>query len=831
MKVFLSCLLLLPLSAFADTIHVDKVYLQGALVLQTPYQTDKTNMKGTTFDMEEVLSKNSTLIDLPTGDKTIRRATALPAIDNKPTLRALRFTLRTQDFLRPTIIAKNLSKYKMYLNGKEISAGQPFSLRPGESNVDILSLTKPEEKDSFNISLAGKDLNLLQINATGKRLYVRDDMILGPHPNYLSISPNGRYLAYSIVTVKKDGTSVYETFIKDVKSQKVLNRYNAYTDVRWLPKADIMYGTREETGGRVLYTFDPATQQESVLASGIPTGSFEISPQRDYLVYRVEEDGQSYENGIKRIFQPDDRMPGWRKRQSLFRYDLKTGTMARLTFGKESVGLEDISSDGRRLLLLYDRFEATQRPFNRKVILTLDLSTNKVDTIYNNATFVESCSFSPDDKQILIKASPAAFDGIGSEVKPDQFPNSFDYRLYLLDLATKQVRPILKNFKPSVNRVNWATGDKNIYFSADDGFDISYFKLNPQTEKVIKFSLPVTCLGSCGLSYNEAQPRLFFTGQTDHSAREMFLASLKDAKPAATRIGNIDFAKMMKDVALPACKDWSFKTERGDTIKGFYYVPANFDPNKKYPMIVYYYGGCTPTTKQLEYVYPVADFANQGYVAYVVEPSGAIGFGQEFAARHVNTWGDESSDDIIQGVKAFLKAHPFVDKSRIGCIGASYGGFMTQYLQTKTDIFACGISHAGISDIGAYWGGGYWGYSYGETAEYGSFPWNNPDLFVKHSPLYNADKIHTPLLLLHGTVDTNVPTDQSQAIFTALKILGRPTAYVAVEDQNHYIGDFTKRKAWQEIINAWFAMWLKQKPLWWNTLYPGDEFDKTNTTK
>ena len=229
-------------------------------------------MKGTTFDLEEVLSKNSTLIDLPTGDKTIRRATALPAIDNKPTLRALRFTLRTQDFVRPTVIAKSLGKYKMYLNGKEIYSGQPFSLQPGESNVDILCLTKPEEKDSFNVSVAGKDLNLLQINATGKRLYVRDDMILGPHPNYLSISPNGRYLAYSIVTVKKDGTSAYETIIKDVKSQKVLNRYNAYSDVKWLPKADIMYGTREETGGRVLYTFDPATQQESVIASGIPAG-------------------------------------------------------------------------------------------------------------------------------------------------------------------------------------------------------------------------------------------------------------------------------------------------------------------------------------------------------------------------------------------------------------------------------------------------------------------------------------------------------------------------------------------------------------------------------
>ena len=153
---------------------------------------------------------------------------------------------------------------------------------------------------------------------------------------------------------------------------------------------------------------------------------------------------------------------------------------------------------------------------------------------------------------------------------------------------------------------------------------------------------------------------------------------------------------------------------------------------------------------------------------------------------------------------------------------------MTQYLQTRTDIFACAISHAGISDITAYWGGGYWGYTYGEAAEYGSFPWNNPDLFVKHSPLYNADKIHTPLLLLHGTVDTNVPTNQSQAMYTALRILDRPVAYVTVENQDHHILDWKKRMAWQQIINAWFALWLKDEPLWWNTLYPGDCFDRTS---
>lgn len=86
---------------------------------------------------------------------------------------------------------------------------------------------------------------------------------------------------------------------------------------------------------------------------------------------------------------------------------------------------------------------------------------------------------------------------------------------------------------------------------------------------------------------------------------------------------------------------------------------------------------------------------------------------------------------------------------------------MTQYLQTQTDIFAAAISHAGISDHTSYWGEGYWGYSYSEVSMANSYPWSNPDLFVKQSPLFNADKIHTPLLFLHGDADVNVPVGES----------------------------------------------------------------------
>jgi len=177
--------------------------------------------------------------------------------------------------------------------------------------------------------------------------------------------------------------------------------------------------------------------------------------------------------------------------------------------------------------------------------------------------------------------------------------------------------------------------------------------------------------------------------------------------------------------------------------------PADFDPNKKYPMLVYYYGGTTPTTRGISNPYCAQLFASRDYVVYVIQPSGTIGFGQEFSARHVNAWGKRTADDIIEGTKQFCKEH------RIGCLGASYGGFMTQYLQTQTDIFAAAVSHAGISDVTSYWGEGYWGYSYNAIAAADSYPWKNPDLFTKQGSLFNADKINTPLLLLHGTVDTN----------------------------------------------------------------------------
>ena len=283
----------------------------------------------------------------------------------------------------------------------------------------------------------------------------------------------------------------------------------------------------------------------------------------------------------------------------------------------------------------------------------------------------------------------------------------------------------------------------------------------------------------------------------------------------------IDLSKdILKDVTLGEVKDWNFVSAYGDTIYGRYYLPPHFDANKKYPLIVNYYGGTNPTERTMENRYPSHAYAAMGYVVYIIQPSGATGFGQEFSARHVNAWGKMTAEEIIEGTKKFCKEHTFVDAKKIGCIGASYGGFMTQYLQTKTDIYAAAISHAGISDITSYWGEGYWGYSYSALASANSYPWNNPEMYTKQSPLFNADKINTPILFLHGTVDTNVPVGESIQMFTALKLLGKETAFVQVEGQNHHILDYDKRIMWSNTIFAWFAKWLKDQPEWWDALYP-----------
>jgi len=500
----------------------------------------------------------------------------------------------------------------------------------------------------------------------------------------------------------------------------------------------------------------------------------------------------------------------------LYLVNVTDGAARRLTTGRLSAAAKAFSPDGQRLLVSREVEDYSHRPYSRTELWELDLSEGGSVKL-RDFWWLNGVEYAPDGRRLLIRAGPSNFGETGIAEGVVEPVNNYDGQLFIWDPESDAVEAITRKFDPAVSSAVWSRHDGAIYVRTVDGEEKNLYRYDPGTKVFDRRGTGIESVGSFDIARRASiivaagtsvwQPQRVVAIDRQTAAPRLLL------EPAAERFGT---------VRRGAVEPWDFRASDGRTVVGRVYLPVGFENEKRYPAIVNYYAGTSPIERSFGGRYPAEWWAANGYVVYVLNPTGTYGWGQENSTVHVNDWGEVTSRQIVEATTAFLRSHPYVDPERVGCIGASYGGFMTMKLVTETDIFAAAVAHAGISALSSYWGEGYWGYSYGAVANADSFPWNRKDVFVDRSPLFNADNVTTPVLLTHGDDDPNVPPGESDQFYAALKLLGSPVEYLRVAGLGHLIMEHDKRELWSRSIVAWFDRWLKDQPEWWDALYPAD---------
>ena len=724
--------------------------------------------------------------------------------------------------------AESSSPYELYLDGEKIISYDIFcqsktkdktlNLEIGKHDIMVKSLYKKDTCNwNFKLEFGSENQNTLSWSIDPQKTMDLTTVMNGIRFAGVSVSPNGKYAKYSYrETFAPDGKSTSWSEIIDLDNNVIVltTKHNGLGSFSFHPTENAIHYRKNENGKSQVYKQSLENGEITLLMEASKDMNYySISNDGNHIVYGINIKGEKSKDGVHRLDGMEDRWPSWRNQTNLYHCDVLTGIHTQLTAGNLSTSLHDISNDGIRIIVSQSTRDYEVRPYSKQIMMEIDLNDFSVDTLWNDP-FGGSAQYSPDGKTLLVTGSAAMFEGAGRNLPKKMIANDYDTEAYLFDLETRQVNCISKDFDPNIERVTWCSDDNKIYMLVEEKSynNIYVYDINKGIYEEIETELD----NVFNISKAANSSLLAYYGSGIQSPERGFIVDLENNKIISE---NNPEEELFNDLTFGDYFDYTYKTKDGVIVDGFYYLPPDFDSSKKYPMIVYYYGGTSPTGRHLRGLYPKNYFAANGYVVYIIIPSGSTGYGQEFAARHVNNWGITVADEIIDATKSFIKDHDFVDAEHIGCMGASYGGFMTELLTTRTDIFAAAISHAGISSISSYWGEGYWGWGYNTVAAAGTFPWDNQKMYVGQSALFNADKIDTPLLLLHGSADTNVPVGESIQLYTALKLLGKECELVQIEGQDHHIVDYKKRIKWHKTIMAWWEKHLKGNNEWWEELY------------
>ena len=378
------------------------------------------------------------------------------------------------------------------------------------------------------------------------------------------------------------------------------------------------------------------------------------------------------------------------------------------------------------------------------------------------------------------------------------------WRVMLYDRATGKNENISEAFDRSATNLAWSPDGKTIYFLAENETEQPLYAM-PATVGATPKKIVDGFNAAFGLS--EDGKTLLLTRTSLALPAEIFVSS--NDGTGLRPITHTNDALLAK-IEMNAPENFWFEGAEGTRVEAMLIRPPNFDTRRKYPLLVLLHGGPqTMWANAWGYRWNEQVFSGAGYVTLMINRRGSTGYGQKFTDEITNDWGGKAYVDVMKGVDAALAKFPFIDGKKMAAAGGSYGGYMADWIATHTERFKALVSHAGVYDkVSMYATEELWF----EEHDLQGTPWSNPEAYRKWAPATFAaalGKYKTPTLVVAGEQDFRVPYTQSLEFFNTLQREGVPSKLVVFPDEGHWVLKPLNSQFWYKTFIDWVDKYTK----------------------
>jgi dipeptidyl aminopeptidase/acylaminoacyl peptidase len=500
---------------------------------------------------------------------------------------------------------------------------------------------------------------------------------------------------------------------------------------------------------------------------------------RRYLYKTTGSDGRSYFNDNRRLH--------------LFVVDVATGATRQITDGNGYEHSVDWSPDGREILFLRNEEPDPDRFFNYD-ISAVDVATGRIRPITRRENPVYRARWSPDGSTIAFQGTRRGL--TSSETTME------DTKIWLVDRDGSNARALGADLDHRQGAPQWSPDGRWVYFTLQDRGHVHLARLPAAGGRAERVVTRAGRVGDWSVA-RSGNVAFSFTGPGDDA--QLHLLSGREIR-ALTALN----APLLAERTVAPVEAFTFVSFDGLEVEAFLTQPLGRTADSKHPMIVVIHGG--PHGQQgPQFDMTAQAYAARGWATLMVNYRGSTGYGQAFTDGIFGDQNGAEAMDVLQGVEAAVRRHPWIDRQRLGVEGGSYGGQLANWLVTQTHQFAAAIPRAGISNLVSF---NYLSYYHDYLAvEYGGrlHQADIMDRLWERSPIRHVAKVRTPVLLVHGQNDHNVPTSEAEQFFIALQDVGVETELVLYPRAGHGLRDTAQRIDFLKRSIAWYERHFAQR--------------------